>query len=107
MPRKHRLALRTRIADQLIVVAPQTNLQQLPAEHLRERLAHQLALKRVEASTLGSGAQPLVQFTCAVFVHARRITAARIPDNEWRRIIPASILWARAAVHVVLMRGEC
>ena len=60
MPREHGFALRARLGDQPIVVAPQTDLQQLPAEHLRQRLAGELALERVDALA-ERRAQPSVQ----------------------------------------------
>ena len=60
MPRQHRFALGPRFSEQPVVVAPLPDLQQLPTEHLRKRLARQLALERIHALAKRR-AQPGVQ----------------------------------------------
>jgi hypothetical protein len=72
VPREHGLALRPTFGEQAVVVAPQSDLQELPAEHLGECLGSDLPLQCVH--TLAErAAQPRVQVWVEVVRHARRI----------------------------------
>ena len=69
VPREHGLALRAGLGDQAVVVAPQADLQQLPPEHLRQRLRCELAFQRVDALA-ERRAQPGLQVWTEVVRHA-------------------------------------
>jgi hypothetical protein len=72
VPREHGFALRATLGEQAVVVAPQSDLQELPPEHLRERLADDLPLQRVHALA-ERAAQPRVQIRAKLIGHEGRI----------------------------------
>jgi hypothetical protein len=79
VPREHGLALGATLGEQTIVVAPESDLQQLPAENLRQCLGDDLALQRIHALA-ERAAQPRMQVWAEVVVHARRIAPS---DAHW------------------------
>jgi hypothetical protein len=68
MPGQYRFALGTRLGEQAIIIAPLPDLQQLPAENLRQGLARELALQRVHPLA-ERRAQPGVQVEGGRFGH--------------------------------------
>src|SRR5690606_20103387 len=73
MPRKNGLALSASLGEQAVVLAPLPDLQQLPPEHLGQRLAGDLALDRIHALA-ERRAQPGMQIESGRFGHGARIT---------------------------------
>ncbi len=68
VPRQHGFALGPAFGEQPVVVTPQSDLQQLPAEDLGERFGRDLALQRVH--TLAErAAQPGMQIRRGVVGH--------------------------------------
>src|SRR5690606_28414651 len=105
VPRKHSPPLRPCFRDEPIVLTPQPDLQQLPPEHLSQRLGGKLALECVDALP-ERRAQPSMQVRCRKLGHIEKHNASGAASGSLAEAVSGSRAVRRLPYARPVVRGD-